>query len=128
MCLQILFLSLHCFALYHKETAFTTTPTPVGQLPTVFNGRHWQDSGAGGSEKSGYFSFSFSAFHQFHLHSGSSQASSHQVTFALGSRHTAPDRGEGFSADMNPWAALQETPRRVCTVCSNLYLLHHLSL
>ena len=62
MCLQILFLSLHCFALYHKETAFTTTPTPVGQLPTVFNGRHWQDSGAGGSEKSGYFSFSFSAF------------------------------------------------------------------
>ena len=66
--------------------------------------------------------------HQVHLHSGSSQASSHQVTFALGSRHTAPDRGEGFSADMNPWAALRETPRRVCTVCSNLYLLHHLSL
>lgn len=37
MCLQILFLSLHCFALYHKETASTTTRTPVGRLPTDFS-------------------------------------------------------------------------------------------
>lgn len=63
-----------------------------------------------GARSQGISPFRSLPSHQFHLHSGSSQASSHQVTFALGSRHTAPDLREGFSADMNPWVLCGRHP------------------
>lgn len=70
------------------------------------NGRYWQDSGVGGSERSGYFSLSFSAFPPVpspqRLLTGPLCCQLPSGDLCPGLWAHPPDPGEGFSADRNP--------------------------